>query len=107
MGELVGSASQCWRHKRHGFNPWVGKIPWRKAWHPTPVFLPGESNGWRSLVGCSPWGCKESERLKQLSMYTHTQDKEEPNIRRGGARGKMKAQCLGFLAQTLGVFAGQ
>ena len=69
-GELVGSASQCWRHKRHGFDPWVRKIPWRKAWHPTPVFLPGESHGQRSLAGCSPWGREESERLKQLSMHT-------------------------------------
>ena len=37
------------RYKRHGFNPWVGKIPWRRAWQPTPVFLPGESHGQRSL----------------------------------------------------------
>ena len=36
-------AFQCGRHKRHGFNPWVRKIPWRKEWQPTPVFLPGES----------------------------------------------------------------
>ena len=42
---------QCRRHKRHGFDPWVGKIPWRRAWQPTPVFLPEESNGQRSLVG--------------------------------------------------------
>jgi len=41
------------------FNPWVRKIPWRRAWQPTPVFLPGESHGQRSLVGYSPWGCKE------------------------------------------------
>ena len=34
---------------------------WRKKWQPTPVFLPGESHGRRSLVGCSPWGCKESD----------------------------------------------
>ena len=46
---VVGCASgkestcQCRRHKRHGFNPWVGKIPWRRAWQPTLVFLPGES----------------------------------------------------------------
>ena len=37
------------RHKRHRFNPWVGKIAWRRAWHPTPIFLPGESHGQRSL----------------------------------------------------------
>ena len=42
------------RHKRHEFNPWVRKIPWRKAWQPTPVFLPGESRGQRSLAGYSP-----------------------------------------------------
>ena len=39
---------------RHRFDPWVGKIPWRRAWQPTPVFLPGESHGQRSLAGCSP-----------------------------------------------------
>ena len=44
---------------RCGFDPWVGKIPWRRAWQPTPVFLPGESHGQRSLVGYSPWSCKE------------------------------------------------
>ena len=47
---------QCRRCKRHGFEPWVGKIPWRRAWQPTPVFLPGESHGQRSLAGYSPWG---------------------------------------------------
>ena len=36
---------QCKRHRRHGFSPWVGKIPWRRAWQPAPVFLPGESPG--------------------------------------------------------------
>ena len=44
------------RHKGCGFNPWVGKIPWSKAWQPTPLFLPGESHGQRSLGGYSPWG---------------------------------------------------
>ena len=51
-------ACQCRRPK---FNPWVGKIPWRRAWQPTPIFLPGKSYGQRSLAGYSPWGCKESE----------------------------------------------
>ena len=49
-------ARQCRRPKRHGFAPWVGKIPWRRAWQPTPVFLPGESHGQRSLAGYSRWG---------------------------------------------------
>ena len=53
------SACQCKRCKRHEIDPWVGKIPWRTE--PTPIFLPGESHGQRSLAGCSPWGLKESD----------------------------------------------
>ena len=47
------------RLKIRGFSPWVGKIPWRKAWQPTLVFLSGDSHGERSLVGYTPWGSKE------------------------------------------------
>ena len=50
---------QCRRHKRGSFDPWVRKIPWRRAWQPTPVFWPGESHLQRSLTVCSPWGHKE------------------------------------------------
>ena len=50
---------QCRIGKRLGFNPWVRKIPWRRAWQPAPIFLPGESHGQRSLAGYSPWGHKE------------------------------------------------
>ena len=46
-----------------GFNPWVGKIRWRREWLPTPVFLPGESHG-QSLAGYSPECCKESDRTE-------------------------------------------
>ena len=46
------------------FNPWVRKIPWRKAWQPTPVFVPGESHRQRSLAVYSPWGHKESDRTE-------------------------------------------
>ena len=52
---------QCRSQKRLGFDPWVGKIPWMRAWQPTAVFLPGESHGQRSLEGCSPWGHTESD----------------------------------------------
>ena len=45
---------QCRRHKRHGFNPCIGKIPWRRKWQPTSALLPGESYGQRSLAGYSP-----------------------------------------------------
>ena len=55
------SSRVCLQCGRPRFNPWVKKIPWRRKWQPTPVFLPGKSLGWRSLVGYSPWGCKESD----------------------------------------------
>ena len=48
----------CRRCRRPRFDLWVGKIPCRREWQPTPVFLPGKSQGQRSLVGYSPWGCK-------------------------------------------------
>ena len=47
-------ACQCRRRKRCSFDPWIRKIPWNRKWQPTPVFLPGESHGQRSLVGYSP-----------------------------------------------------
>ena len=49
-----------------GFEPCVGKMPWRRKWQPTPVFLPGESHGWRSLAGHSPLGHKESDTTETL-----------------------------------------
>ena len=45
---------QCRRCEKHDFDPWVGKIPWRRAWRCTPLFLPGESHGQRSLGGDGP-----------------------------------------------------
>ena len=53
------------------FDPWVRKTPWRSEWQPTPVFLPGDFHGQRSLVGYSPWGHKESATTQQLA-HTHT-----------------------------------
>ena len=54
---------------RPGFDLWVRKIPWRRKWQPTPVFLPGESHGQRSLVGYSPRGRKESDTTEQLHFH--------------------------------------
>ena len=51
------------------FNIWVKKIPWRRKWHPTPVFLPGESHGQRSLAGYSPWGHEESDMIECACTY--------------------------------------
>ena len=60
-------ACQCRRLRRCGLDPWVRKIPWRRAWQPTAVFLPGESHGQRSLAGHSPRGRRESETTERLS----------------------------------------
>ena len=57
------------RPNRCRFGPWVRKIPWRRARQPTPIFLPGECHGQRSLAGYSPQGHSQT-RLKHLSMYT-------------------------------------
>ena len=61
-GNSVGneSASQC---RRRGFNPWVGKIPWKRKWQPTQVFFPGKSHAQRSLVGYRPWGLESQTQL--------------------------------------------
>ena len=63
----------------HRFNPWVGKIPWRRKWQAIPVFLPGKSHGWRSLVGYSSVGCKRvryhlaaKNNNTRTHIYTHT-----------------------------------
>ena len=58
---------QCKSHRRHRFDPWVRKIPRRRTWQPTPVFLPGESHGQRSLTDHSPQGRKKSDTTQQLS----------------------------------------
>ena len=55
---LVAQFKESACQSRRGFDPLVGKIPWRRKWQPTPVFLPGKSHGQRSLVGYSPWGRK-------------------------------------------------
>ena len=52
-----------------GSIPWVRKIPWRRKWQPTPILLPGKSHGWRSLVGYSPWGRKESDMTERLHFH--------------------------------------
>ena len=54
---------------RPGFEPWVGKIPWRRKWQPTPVLLPGTSHGWRILVGYSSWGRKESDTTERIHFH--------------------------------------
>ena len=74
--------ANCRRCKRHRFNLWVRKTPWRRKWQPTPVVLPGKSHGWMSLAGYNPWGCKESDMTenphthKPTHAHTHTHTQE-------------------------------
>ena len=68
---LRGKEPTC-QCRRCGFDPWIGKIPWRKAWQPTPVFLPWTFHGQRSLGGYSPWDCKELDTTEKLCMHAYT-----------------------------------
>ena len=64
-------------------DPWVKKIPWSRAWQPTPVFLPVEACGQRSLVGYSPWSCKELDTTV-VTVHTRRQAlKDETRTRLG------------------------
>ena len=70
-GSPGGSDSKvCLQCEKHRFNPWVRKIPWRRRWQPTPVFLPGKSHGWRSPAGYSPWSRKESDTTERLHFLS-------------------------------------
>ena len=62
-------ACQC---RRCGLDPWMGKIPWKREWFPTPIFLPGEVHGQRSLAGYSPWGHKELDVTERLTLPLFT-----------------------------------
>ena len=67
VAQTVKTLPAMWRPR---FDPWVGKIPWRRKWQPTPVFLPGKSHGWKSLAGYSSlWGCKELDMTEMTSYH--------------------------------------
>ena len=64
----------CMQYKRRGrceFNPWIWKVPWRRKWQPTPVFLSGISHGQKSLVDYSPCAPKESVMAEHTHTHTH------------------------------------
>ena len=69
-GGSIGKESACKAGDRLGFDPWVGKIPWRKKWEPTPVFLLGESHRQGSLRSYGPWGYKESNTTEVTAHST-------------------------------------
>ena len=79
------STCQCQRHKRHGFSLCVWKIPWRKKWQPTPIFLLGEFHGQRTLLGYSPGSHTELDTTERLS----TQKFKKPFLAQ-----KVKCQSL-------------
>ena len=77
MAQRLKKKSTC-QCRRHGFDPWVGKIPWQRKWQPTPVFLPGESHGQRSLVGhrsCKLQVHRVAKSRTQLSNLAHKQQR--------------------------------
>ena len=69
-GGTSGKEISC-QCRRFRFNPWVWKIPWRREWQLTPVFLPGEFHGQRSLAGYSLWGRKELDTTERLRFHFH------------------------------------
>ena len=68
VAQMVKNLPAVWQTQVQ-FSPWVGKIPWRRARQPNPVFLPGKSHGQWSLVGHSSWSPKDSDMTEQLSFY--------------------------------------
>ena len=93
---MIGASLVAQRHRiclqcgRLGFDPWVRKIPWRREWIPTRVFLPGEFHGQRSLAGYSPWGRKESDMTERLTLFMRVlKEMEARNIR------EIKCELLG------------
>ena len=66
---VTSDGSVCWQCGRPRFNPWVGNIPWRRKWQPTPVLLLEKFHGWRSLVGYSPWDHKELARTERHHFH--------------------------------------
>ena len=75
IGELprwISSKESTCQCRRHKFDPWVRKVPCRRKWQPTPVFLPGKFHGQRSLAVYSPWGGKELDTTECMHTYTHT-----------------------------------
>ena len=89
---------QCRRYKRRGFNPWVRKIPWRRAWQLTPVFLPREIHGQKSLVGYSPWGCKGLDLIEQLSMLLgcrlNSYEWQRSSVNRAYTLKRLRSYCV-------------
>ena len=77
------SAGQCRARGRCRFKPCVGKIPWRRKWQPTPVFLPGKFHGQRSLAGYSLWGCKDLDMKSYDQPSQHIKKQKHYLVNKG------------------------
>ena len=85
---------QCRRCESRGFNPWVGKIPWRRAWQPHPIFLPGEFHGQRNLVDYSPWSYKELDTTEVTYTHMHMATQSDAqNLKREPGSGARHQLC--------------
>ena len=93
MAQRVKCLLQC---KRLGFDPWFRKIPWRKKWQPTPVFLPGKFCGQRSLVGYGSWGCKELD-MTERTQHTLSKQRQYQLESRGTKLGTKSAYHIYWL----------
>ena len=82
-------AYQCRRHKRRGFDPWVGKIPWKRVWQPTPILLPGES----------PW-TEEPGRLQSIELQSQTRQKRLSTQTHRLGLGKQQVSTSWFWSET-------
>ena len=82
-----------WQYRRCWFEPWVGKIPWRRKWQPTPIFLPGKSQGQRSLVAYSPWSHKDTieHTSRQGGPGHHNRPEANPRARKEAGRRQITA----------------
>ena len=93
----------CLQCRRPGFSPWVEKIPWRRTWQPTLVFLPGELHGQRSLVGYSMGDGKEVDTAEWLTLFWGTKmpvllqgpKKKQKDKQKAGAGLTAKCRCAG------------
>ena len=85
------TACQCRTHSRLGFDPWVRKIPWRKKWQPTPLFLPGKFHGQKNLAGYSPQGLKVLD-MTENNLDLDLEKAEESEIKLPTSVGSSKRQ---------------
>ena len=79
-GTVVKNTPAKQERQEIGFNPWSGKILWRRKWQPAPAFLSGKAHGQKNLKGYSPCCCKESDTSKRLNNNTIVHKTEESNL---------------------------